>query len=203
MMQGNKKGNFGINLFGFFFVLTIVTGILLLFLIGLPTILYEYGIKQGITTGQQLVDMGVSNEQAQNNIIELGESYKLFYGYADYLFIFFMIGVLVQSLIAAVKSQRQGILSFFGYITLGNILLLFLIGYAVEITSWILNEIVYNIVLVNIDTGFINWFFEYNIIIVSIWFVVLLVLNMVDLQNIMNRIPLLNRDSNEGVRFEE
>lgn len=201
-MKINKKGNFGVKLFAFFFTLTIVTGILLFFLVGLPAILYEYGLKQGVSVSQELVDMGVSNAATHSSITELAESYKFIYNYADYLFIFFIIGAFIQSIISAVKLPRAGIMSFFGLITLGNILLLFFLGFAVEINSWIVNEIVYGVVLVATETGFINWFFEYNMFIVTLWFTLLVVLNMVNIDSIRDRIPFMSK-SGEDMRFEQ
>lgn len=198
----DKKGNFAVSVFGFFFTLSIVAAVLLLFLVALPAIMFEYGLKQGVNVGQDLVDMGVSNQVAQDNIVDLAEGYKFFYAYADYLFIFFIIGAFVQSIITAVKLPRQGIMSFFGLMTLGNVLLLFFLGFAVEIQSWIVNEIVYSVILVAVDAKFSNWFFEYNMIIITFWFTLLVVLNMVNLDSIRDRIPFLSRDSEE-MRFEQ
>ena len=198
----NKKGYFGISLVGFFFALMVVTAILFFFLTALPVILHTYGIEQAVSINENLVTQGVSSATSQNNIIALADRYKTIYLIADYMFIFFIVSAFIQSIISATRAKREGIFSFFGLITLGNVMLVFLLTLAVRISDWILNEIVYNILLISFDTPFTNWFFEYSIFVALFWYTTLLVVNFIDFGSMLGRIGFIT-DSEEQAKFEE
>ena len=198
----NKKGSFGISLVGFFFALMVVTAILFFFLTALPVILHTYGIEQAVSINEGLVTQGVSSVASQNSINNLADDYKTIYLIADYMFMFFIISAFIQSIVSATRAKREGIFSFFGLITIGNVLLVFLLTLATKISDWILNEIVYNILLISFDTPFTNWFFEYSIFVALFWYTVLLVVNFIDFKSILSRIGFVTPDE-EDARFEE
>lgn len=198
----NKKAIFGISLIGFFFALMVVTAILFFFLTALPVILHTYGIEQMVSINEDMVTDGISSASSQVNVLEIAESYKNIYLIADYMFILFIVSAFIQSVISATRAKREGIFSFFGLITLGNVIMVFLLTLAVRISDWILNEIIYNIVVISFDTPFTDWFFNYSIFVALFWYTTLLVVNFIDFRGILSRTGFVTEDE-EQARFEE
>jgi hypothetical protein len=197
----NKKGSYGLGLFVFFFSLMITTAIMFFFLTAFPAVLETYGIETAKHINQGMIDSGVSNPSSQASIEAIADDYKQIYKIADYMFILFIVGVFVSSVISSVMAQRQGIFSFFGFMTVGSVILIFLLTYAVAISDWILYEVTLGILSITIDTPFAFWFFEYSLYIGTIWYILLLVINIIDIRAIGSRFTFVNRDDDR--RFEE
>lgn len=124
----------------------------------------------------------------------------IIYKIADYAFLSLIISLFIQSCIASGQARKLGVYSFFGFISIGNIILIFILTYAIHIRDWFLNEIVYNILTISIETQFFNWFFANSYYIAMVWYVILLFLNIVDFKSaIGNR----NFVGGSDKRFEE
>jgi hypothetical protein len=202
-MNLNKKAGFGVGLFWFFFSFMLVSGIMFFILTAFPAILHTYGIQTAVDVNQDLVDLGVSSNSSQTNINQLSSSFKNLYTYADYFFLFILVSAFIESITAASTARRTGIFSFFGYITIGNVFLIFILSYAIHIRGWFLNEIVYNILTISIETRFFDWFFNYSYYIGMIWFIILLFVNLVDFKSLMGRLPFVDQKDSGRMRFEE
>ena len=198
----NKKGAYGIRLFSFFFGLMIITAILFFFLTAFPVILYDYGLNTVLDINQGLVDDGVSSASSQVSATAVAEGYKSLYTIADYAFLLFIISVFVGSVVSAYQAKREGIFSFFGLMTLGSILLIFILSFAVEIQNWIINEVVYGVLLISFEVPIAMWFFDYNIYIGIIWYVILLLVNIIDFKGIGSKFGFVGEDEQE-MRFDE
>lgn len=186
--------------FWFFFVLMFVSGIFFFIFTALPAIFYTYGIDLGVQANQNLVDLGVSSNQSQNNILAIANSYNSLYKFGDYAFLLILISLFAQSLISSSQASRSGIFSFFGFMTIGNIILIFILSYAVHIRDWFLNEIVYNILTISIETRFFDFFFSYSYYIAMIWYIIILFVNIIDFKRVASNMPFLSKDNR---RFEE
>lgn len=190
--------SFGIRIFGFFFFLQIILAILFFFLTAFPAILSTYGIDTIVQVSEDLLQQGLTSQESHISVLELKESYRFLYTIADYIFLFFIVSVFINSIIAAVNTKKEGILTFFGYMTLGNVILIFLLTYAVQIQNWIINNIVYSVLLININTPFTLWFFDFSIYIGTFWYTLLLVINIIDLKSIASKFGLINSKRKEG-----
>ena len=199
----NKKGAFGIRLFGFLFAVMIIMAVLFFFLTAFPAILHQYGIMTLVDVNQDLIDMGVSGNSSSAGVLNIAEGYKNIYKVADYMFMFFILSLMISSVVAAARAKREGIMSFFGLITLGNVVLIFLLTFAVRISDWVLNELVYRILNVSISTPFALWFFDYNLYIGFIWYTVLLLVNIVDFKAIGSKFGFVSEDDEDKVRFQQ
>lgn len=203
MIFKNKKAmSWGIGLFRFFFGLMIVSGILFFMLTALPAILYDYGIQYGVTVNQNIVDLGISNNESQENIEALASSYTNLYNLADYAFIFFMVSMFIESVIAASRVNREGIFTFLGLITLGNIFLIFILSYAIHINDWFLNNFVYNILTISIATPFASWFFNNSYFIGSLWYCILLLVNIIDFKALGSKFTFLSKNKYERDKLQ-
>jgi hypothetical protein len=202
-MIKNKKGSYGLGLFGFFFSMTIVTMVTFFALVVLPAILFDYGISIASDTNQNMVDAGISSAESQTNINQIKSSYMNMFKMADYVFMALIITLVIQSFITAALMRREGLFSFFGLITLGNVILIFSLTFAVTIKDWFLNNFIYNILLISVETPFINWWFANTILIGSIWFSVLLFVNIIDFRAIGSRFNLLSERDQAPPRIEE
>lgn len=201
-MKINKKGNFGIGLFWFFFALMFISGIFFFIFTALPAMLSTYGIDIAVDANQDLVDLGVSSAASQNSINAIANSFTNLYKFGDYAFMFIIVSLFIESCIAAKNARRGGIYSFFGLMTLGNVILVFIMSYAIHIRGWFLNEIVYNILTISIETRFFDWFFSNSYYIGMVWYAILLVINMVDFGAMLSRIPFITSNEKK-MRFEE
>lgn len=201
-MLKNKKANIGFRFFGFIFAVTIVSAIMTFFLLALPLILHDYALQQGVSVNQDLVNLGVSSAASQTAIENLTDNFLSFLDYVDYFFIFFIVSLFIESLFAASQAKRLGIYTFFGFLTIGNLLLIFALTFAVEISNWFINNITNNIILIAIETPFMDWFFNYNIYIGTIWFGLILLVNIFDIKSIASRFKFTS-SGDEDIIFEE
>jgi len=201
----NKRAQgFITGVYWFFFSIMFITGVIFFFLTAFPAILYTYGIDTAVNTNQNLVDLGVSSEASQTRIEGVADSFNNLYTFGDYAFLFMIIGLVIQSFIASSQASRSGIFSFFGYMTIGNIILVFLLSYAVHFRDWFLNEIVYTILTISIETPFFTWFFTNSYYIGMVWYILLLFINIIDFKALLGRMPFLSRGtSGEQINFEE
>ena len=198
----NKKGS--IKLFGFFFVLMIIASLFFFLTFGTHYILYDYGIDVTINAvnGTLLNASGT----AMTNIGTLANDYIGLTGYYDLLFLVLIVSAFIESTIASIRSREDGFLSFFGFVTIGNLFLIFVLSYATQIQGWILNDLVFEVILVSADTPILTFFFNYSMYIGLFWYLWLITVKQIDLDSVKEKLPnIFNRNnltSEEG-RFEE
>lgn len=204
MIINNKKG-YNVSLFGFFFVMQIIAVLFLFTTFVVHYLLYDYGITE--VTNVAATQLNATG-QAMTNINALGNSFLGLTGYFDIFFAVFIISTFIISTYSAIKTREAGYWSFFGFVTIGNIFLIFLLNYAVQIQGWLLNEIIFEVLLVNITTPVITLFFNYSIYIGVLWYLWLLGINQINfagLKETVNKIFTRRKEkltSTEG-RFEE
>lgn len=201
-MIKNKKANVGV--FGFFFVLMIFSSIFLFISFGMHYLLYDYAIVQTYETADIILD---SEGQSMTNIEELMSSYLGITDYYDLLFLFLLISAFVESTIAAIRTKEQGFLSFFGLVTIGNVFLIFILSYATQIQGWIVNEVLFEIIIMTTDTPVLTFFLNYSIFIGVFWYLWLLGINQINIDGLKERFNTMfsratNKLNDEG-RFEE
>lgn len=201
MMINNKKG-YSTGLFAFFFILVVMSGILMFTTVGVHLILADYAIDPVKQIGQDLI--GNAANPSYIALDTLANDHLGIVNYADYLFLFFIVVLFVESVMAAINTKTESLFSFMGFATLGNIILLFLLGYATQMQGWILNEIVYKILLNIPNTPIMTSFFDYSLYIISVWYLILLAVNRLDLQEFKEKFGgKLFNNGNEQMRFEE
>lgn len=183
-MFNNKKADSHRRIFFFFFFLMFVSGLFFFLLTALPAILYDYGIQFAVDANQNLVNLGISSNTSQTNIVNLASGYTNLYKLADYAFLFIIISAFIQSILASTQATKRGIFSFFGYITIGNVFLIFIMSFAITIRDWFLNNIVYNILTISIETPFFTFFFNNSYYIGMFWYIVLITVNMIDFKRV-------------------
>lgn len=178
--------NFGGRVFGFFFILMIVSGLLMFFTFGLHYLFYDYGVNTLGTIGKDLIGQYNASSEQITNINNTEQSYLSLTQWYDILFLSIIVGLFIESTIAAVGARTQGFFSFFGYVTIGNIFLITIMSYAIQIRGWFLNEIMFRIILPVIDAPIMTFFFNNSIYIGVIWYLWLLAVNQIDIAKIKN-----------------
>jgi len=199
----NKKAN--IALFGFFFTIVLLSGLFLFMGVGLHYISYDYGIEPVADLGQTLLNStGNSTTGALSAIETLKGDYVGNSSIFDWLFLIFMIALFIESCAAAIRTKRSGWLSFFGFVTVGNLLFGLMLYFSIQIRGWILNEIFYKIITESFTSTWIDYFINNTWQILFIWYLILLILSTINVDLILSKIGLGNKeqDFNEG-RFEE
>lgn len=200
-MIKNKKANVG--LFGFFFILMVFSSLFFFLTFGMHYILYDYGISQTTAVAETLLS---PTGESMDRINELATSYLGITDYYDLLFLVLIVSAFIESTIAALKAREDGFLSFFGMVTIGNIFLIFVLSYATQIQGWILNEVIFNVILVTMETPVMTFFFNYSMYLAIFWYLWLLGINQINLEGVKEKLPnVFSRDkltSDEG-RFEE
>lgn len=200
-MVKNKKGGAGI--FGFFFVLMVFASVFFFLSFGMHYILYDYALVETTNVAGTILS---PTGEAMTNINTLNANYLGLTTFYDLLFLVIILSAFVESTLAAIKAKEDGYLSFFGMVTIGNVFLIFILSYATQIQGWILNEVLFNVILVTMETPILTFFFNYSMYIGVLWYLWLLGINQVNLEGIKEKIPnVFSRSkltSSEG-QFEE
>ena len=201
-LKKNKKANFGFRLFGFLFILVLVSGLFMFLTLGVHYLFYDYAIDPALEVATEI---GVSAE-SQTQLTNLSTQYLNNISYMDYIFGVFLFSIILSILVGASQAKTYGIVSFFGMLTIGNMFLILLISYATQVRGWFLNNIAYAIINTSVDMPILTFFINYSEYIVVILFIVALVVNQVDFETAQEKVGGLfqkpKRFHSEG-RFEE
>ena len=181
----NKKGNFGLSLYGFMFVLIVVSVVMLFVSFGFHFITYDYVIEPTANIGQSLLN---SSGTAYANIENLKDDYYGRWAVYDLLFFATIISLFIQSCWTAIRAKRLGFMTFMGLLTIGNLFFVLLLSYAINIRTWILNEFFYKIITESFTARLTFMFFENSYYICFGWFTILLVLSYVDIPAILEKV---------------
>ena len=121
--------------------------------------------------------LGIS-EQIQTHIDDSLTNYRSLNLPYDLFFLFSWLGIFGLSLITAYKSREEGYMSFFGSITLGLMIFLFVLSFMVTIFDWIVLNLIQGVVSFDLTTTPIILFYVDNIEFISfIWAVILIIVN--------------------------
>lgn len=207
-MISNKKANFGIKLFGFFFLLTIISGIFFFLSVNMHYLLYDYGMQPILNIKDTLdISSGANTaiENAASNF--LGTT-----TYMDYFFAVLILSIFVSGIISSIQARQYGLVSFFGMATLGMLFMIFILSLAVQVRGWFLNNIAYAIQTTSVNMSFLTFFYNYTYEIVILMFLVFLAVNQLNLEVIREKFSaLFNKDKEDtgrefslgGGKFEE
>jgi len=190
----NKKGNFGLELYGFFFVMMIVSVIMLFIGFGFHFITYDYVIEPMSDIGQGLL---VVDGETYTAVGALKSSYYDRWAIYDLLFFFSMISIFIQSCWTAIRAKRLGFMTFMGLLTIGNIFFVLLLSYAINIRTWILNEFFYKMITESFTARLTFMFFENSYYICFGWFTILLILSYIDIPALIDKVGLGGEDKGE------
>lgn len=204
----NKKANFGIKLFGFFFLLTIISGIFFFLSVNMHYLLYDYGM-QPILNIKDTLDISSGADTAIENAASnfLGTT-----TYMDYFFAVFILSIFVSGIISSIQARQYGLVSFFGMATLGMLFMIFILSLAVQVRGWFLNNIAYAIQTTSVNMPFLTFFYNYTYEIIILMFLVFLAVNQLNLEVIREKFSaLFNKDKEDtgrefslgGGKFEE
>lgn len=208
MKKINKKADFGMKMFGFFFILTIISGLFFFLSVNLHYILFDYGIQPILDVKDTL---GIS-EGANTAIEGAATSFLGMTDYMDYFFGVLLLSMFISGIISSIQARQYGLISFFGMITLGNLFLIFILSLAVQVRGWFLNNIAYAIQLTPVSMPILTFFYNYTYYIVILMFLTFLTVNQLDLAVIREKFSaLFNKDKEEtggdfslkGGKFEE
>lgn len=201
-MKLNKKA-YTTKVFGFFFVLMLFGAIFFFGTFVMHYLLYDYGIVQVTGVADNLLN---STGEAMTNINALGSGFLGQTLWYDLLFLVVIVSAFIESTISAIKAKEEGFLSFFGFITIGNVFLIFVMFYASQIQGWLLNEILYNVLLVNVSSPIMTAFFNYGMYIGVLWYLWLIAINQLDFADLKERFQDRfgrNKLTSDEGRYEE
>lgn len=129
-------------------------------------------------------DMGIS-EPMQTHIESLPDEYRDINVPYDLGFVLAFITVFTISISSAIKSRQQSWFEFFGTITIGFMILLFMTGFFITMKEWFVFNLIENFLQFDLGTTPIFYFYINNIGIINfIWMIGLVLLNKLDLTTI-------------------
>lgn len=127
-----------------------------------------------------------SIQSAQQNVVD-GFNTQWF----DYDLFFLVIFILAFSstIFSAKQSQKLGLLSFFGMVSIGTWIFLFIVGVMTQLSDWLIFNLYTNLFdLTSINTPIIDFFLSNISFICFLWFIIILIVNQIDFQDIVRRV---------------
>lgn len=179
-MKLDKKA-YSAQIFIFFFLWIFICGLLMFLSFGLHYIFFDYGISEAGTIGKNLISPYDPSAPAIAEIEKYETGFLGLTNFYDILFLVMMLSLFIESTIAAVAQRQAGFFSFFGFITIGNVFLITILSYAIQVRGWFLSEVVYEVILVTIDAPIMTFFFNYSMYIGILWYAWLIAVNQIDL----------------------
>ncbi len=188
----NIKGNM-MSIIAVVLMFSIVMFIFLFSTIGVHQIFNENIISPVV---DNVATLGVSNT-TMTTVNEYKDFYSFDFINYDLFFLVFIVTVFGGTVFSAYRSTQLGMLSFFGYITIGTYIFFLALGFITSISDYMLTNFIYGL----FDTATIEMpiidFFVNNIQLISfIWFLVILLVNQFNLIGQM-------KESSEGGFVEE
>lgn len=148
--------------------------------------------------------VGIANQTSMSTtnietLENMSAPYYLDFLNLDLLFLVFVIGMFIATLLAANKARKVGIYSFFGLVTIGSAAFLFILRFFERIRVWLFENVLYNVFnLEQFSTPIVNYFVNNIQWITLVWILLILIVNQLDIIKTIG----LNRASEEG-RIEE
>lgn len=176
------KINFGLITFSsIFFILSIV----------LYYLMFDYAITPFADISKSMVTDVTTIEGIDAVVSLFGQLYTAF----DWIFLFLVIDIMISACVAAIQARTLNPFSFIGMVLFGNVIFIYLLSFAVEIKSWIMSQFAYNMLLTVPETPFMTFWATYDIYILSVFMVILLVLNQLDMEDVRTKLGMENQNT--------
>jgi len=166
------------KLFSVIFLFTMIT----IFGFFISVFIFQVGDELILTkinnvTQEVGANIGISS-QMSTHIDDSLTSYRNLIIPYDLFFLLGFITTFLFSLFSAFKSKEQSWFSFFGTITFGLIIFLFITGFIVTIKDWIVLNLIQNVLSFDLNTTPIFFFYIDNLGMINfIWAIVLILVN--------------------------
>lgn len=103
----------------------------------------------------------------------------------DLFFLLMFIGLFSGTLLIAAKTTKKSIWSFFGLISIGSMAILFIISLIEKVRIWLFENMIFQFIdTSSINTPIIDWFLNNLPMILFIWFLLVVLINQLDIINI-------------------
>lgn len=125
--------------------------------------------------------VSVVNASVSAGITDLKTDYENFNFPFDLGFFLIWIIMIIQTIVLSSKAAKSGIFEFFGLLFMGTMFLLVITSYTSDFLSWFLSNFYEAIFDTStISTPFFNWYITNLGIVNFIWWISLLLINIVD-----------------------
>ena len=122
-------------------------------------------------------ELGVSQDM-RDHINDLPVQYRALPEPYDLGFIISFLIIFMASIISSIKSKEESWLSFFGTITIGFMVFLFMTGFFITLSDWFVLNLIQNFLEFDLSTTPIFLYYINNIgIINTVWFILLVIIN--------------------------
>ncbi|MCJ8328326.1 MAG: hypothetical protein MJK08_14640 [Campylobacterales bacterium] len=119
--------------------------------------------------------------QGVDTITALENRYIAFNFPYDLFFLVLWISVFTSTVVAAFRSNKEGIFSFFGFIFIGSLILLLITGYMADFASWFMGNVFYAMFAdVTVSLPIFTFYINNLGLIHFIWWLILVLVNIVD-----------------------
>lgn len=175
----NKKGItklFGVSLA--FMIVTVIAFFAVVFVqeIGHDNIL----IPLANISNQSAGTLGLSSTM-QDYIQEQPDNFNAVIVPYDLYFLLSFLATFISSVIVSYKSREESFMSFFGLITIGMMIFLFVLGFMQTVQDWIITNLIEGFLEFDlITTPIINWYFDNVEIINFAWAAILIIINKIN-----------------------
>jgi len=170
--------------------------------------IFQIGDEYILTNIQTVANDSYSNlgisSQIQTHIDDSLADYRALILPYDLFFLFSWIAVFGMSLITAYKSREDSYMSFFGSITVGLMVFLFVLSFLITIFDWIVLNLIQGVVNFDLTTTPIILFYIDNIGIISfIWASILIIVNKLTFSLIRGKEEDINDFSAPNGEFQK
>ncbi|MDH4127274.1 MAG: hypothetical protein OEV44_00860 [Spirochaetota bacterium] len=117
------------------------------------------------------------------------DSYDLDFFNYDLFFLVIFISMFIGTIFSAQQSKKLGLMSFFGMISVGTWIFLLIISIVTQISDWLVLNLYTNLFdLTSINTPIIDFFLANVSFICFLWFIIILIINQIDFQDVFRRV---------------
>ena len=174
--------------------LVIMFGLSSVLIMFMSLFIYQAGDELILTpvagfVNETAADLGLSSQITDNTNSALSQ-YKNLNIPFDLFFLATWISIIVVSVLTAYKSKEEGWFSFFGTLTIGIMLILFVSSYFILIKDWLVLNLIENFLEFELGTTPIFNFYISNMAIVNfVWIIALILINKLNFS--------INRDTED------
>ena len=99
----------------------------------------------------------------------------------DLFFLVLIMSTFILTVLTAIQSRKSGVISFFGFLTVGSMIFLFVLTFVEQVRDWLMDNFYYNIFdLSSIATPIADYYLNNSVVISFLWFIVLILINQFD-----------------------
>ena len=183
----NKKGL--TNSIGIIIIFSLFIFIFLFATVGYKQIFSENIIQPVLDVTlslNQTLTIPASIQTAQQTV---ADGYNLpFFDYDLYFLVTFLLAF-TSTIFSAQRAKKLGLMSFFGMVSIGSWIFLLIITIMTQLSDWLILNLYTNLFdLTGINTPIIDFFLSNISFICFLWFVVILIINQIDFQDVFRRV---------------